>query len=94
MKFGPLYSPKNALGILLATGNVGYNLATKAEDTNTYLSRDGGKNWNEVRFFENVDPDSSKKDLTSMRLAIMEDFCSSLKIRKKLTLFISLGTKD
>jgi len=43
MKFGPLYSPENALGLLISTGNVGYHLATKAGDTNTYLSRDGGK---------------------------------------------------
>lgn len=48
MRFGPLYSPANALGILLSTGNVGYHLSTKAKDTNTYLSRDGGKNWFEV----------------------------------------------
>ena len=31
MRFGPLYSPENALGILLSTGNVGYHLATKPD---------------------------------------------------------------
>jgi len=50
MKFGPLYSPENALGILISTGNVGYHLATHLDDINTYLSRDGGKNWFEVNF--------------------------------------------
>lgn len=49
MKFGPLYSPENALGILISTGNVGYHLATHEDDINTFLSRDGGKTWFEIK---------------------------------------------
>jgi hypothetical protein len=44
-----LYSPKNALGILIGTGNVGYHLATRPFEINTFLSRDGGKNWFEIK---------------------------------------------
>lgn len=58
MKFGPLYSPENALGILLSTGNVGYHLATQAPETNTYISRDGGKSWFEVLFYKFLSPNS------------------------------------
>ena len=50
MKFGPLYSPENALGILISTGNVGYHLTKLDDQTNTYFSRDGGKIWSEVKF--------------------------------------------
>ena len=33
----------------MSTGNVGYHLATRSDDINTYLSRDGGRNWFEVK---------------------------------------------
>ena len=37
--------------MILSTGNVGYHLATRADEINTYLSRDGGNTWNEVNLF-------------------------------------------
>jgi len=49
MSFGPLYSVNNALGILVATGNVGYHLAREIDEVNTFLSRNGGKDWFKVR---------------------------------------------
>jgi len=49
MRFGPVYSPKNALGILISTGNVGYHLSTRQDSINTYLSRDGGYEWFEIK---------------------------------------------
>jgi len=33
----------------LATGNVGSNLVSRADQFNTYISRDGGLNWFEIR---------------------------------------------
>lgn len=33
----------------MATGNVGYHLSHQASEINTYISRDGGLNWFEVR---------------------------------------------
>ena len=35
---------------MLGTGNVGYHLANKASEVNTYMSRDGGITWFEVKF--------------------------------------------
>mmetsp|Transcript_105106 Transcript_105106/g.307137 ORF Transcript_105106/g.307137 Transcript_105106/m.307137 type:complete len:859 (-) Transcript_105106:22-2598(-) len=46
--FAPVYSYRNAVGIIMANGNVGPYLSTKKEDANTYLSRDGGLTWSEV----------------------------------------------
>mmetsp|Transcript_47589 Transcript_47589/g.110227 ORF Transcript_47589/g.110227 Transcript_47589/m.110227 type:complete len:856 (+) Transcript_47589:51-2618(+) len=46
--FAPVYSYKNAVGILMGTGNVGTHLSFKREDTSTFLSRDGGRKWLEV----------------------------------------------
>jgi hypothetical protein len=42
MRYGPFYSVKTAIGIILGTGNVGYHLANRADEINTWLSRDGG----------------------------------------------------
>jgi hypothetical protein len=47
-RFGPFYSTENAVGLIIGTGNVGYHLANRADEVNTYLSRDGGLTWYEV----------------------------------------------
>ena len=47
--YGPFYSTPTALGIILGIGNVGKHLAYEEDEVNTYLSRDGGVNWEEVR---------------------------------------------
>jgi len=46
--FIPVYSYDNALGILMATGNVGPELSKDRRVTNTYVSRDGGLTWAEA----------------------------------------------
>jgi len=48
--YGPVYSVDNSIGLIMATGNVGYYLATRSDEINTYLSRDGGMSWFEVKF--------------------------------------------
>jgi hypothetical protein len=48
-QIAPAYSTKNAVGLILAVGNVGSKLSYRAEDLSTYLSRDGGLTWLEVR---------------------------------------------
>ena len=48
MTYGPVYSTSNSIGLILSTGNVGYHLAQKADEINTYLSRDGGLTWSEI----------------------------------------------
>jgi len=48
MMYGPVYSVDNSVGLIMGTGNVGYYLATRADEINTYLSRDGGATWFEV----------------------------------------------
>merc|ERR1712096_214512 len=48
-QYGPFYSTKNSVGIIMGTGNVGYHLSNKVDEVNTYLSRDGGLTWFEVR---------------------------------------------
>ena len=53
-KFGPFYSTENSLGIILGVGNVGRYLSNKADELNTYLSRNGGLSWFEVR--KNITP--------------------------------------
>ena len=47
-QFGPFYSHKNAVGIVIGTGNVGSHLSNRQSEINTYLSRDGGLNWMEI----------------------------------------------
>ena len=48
-RFGPVYCSKNALGLIIATGNVGKYLSTKRDKANTFLSLDGGLSWKEIR---------------------------------------------
>ena len=47
--FAPFYSVESAAGILLANGNVGEYLSNDFEEVSTFLSRDGGNNWFEVK---------------------------------------------
>ncbi|KAL4482775.1 hypothetical protein ABPG72_022335 [Tetrahymena utriculariae] len=49
LSFGPAYSSENSLGLIIATGNTGQFLSHKAGSVNTYLSRDGGLVWEEIR---------------------------------------------
>jgi len=48
IRYAPLYSNKNAIGIIIATGNVGNYLSNRKDEINTYLSRDAGLTWFEV----------------------------------------------
>ena len=48
-RFGPFYSAENGIGLILGTGNVGDYLSTRQDEVNTYLSRDGGLKWFEIR---------------------------------------------
>ena len=43
------YSSKSAPGIIMATGNIGRYLSFQRRDVNTYISRDAGHTWQEVR---------------------------------------------
>lgn len=47
--YPPFYSVDSAPGIIIANGNVGEYLSHDAEDISTFLSRDGGITWFEVR---------------------------------------------
>lgn len=47
--FAPFYSVESAAGIIIANGNVGRYLSNNPEEVSTYLSRDGGLSWFEVR---------------------------------------------
>ena len=51
---GHLYSSKNAIGLLVSTGNVGYKLPTKTGEINTYVSRDSGMTWSELAKGSNI----------------------------------------
>jgi hypothetical protein len=46
--YAPFYSAENAVGIVMGTGNVGPYLRFEPDQTNTYLSRDGGLTWFEA----------------------------------------------
>ena len=47
-EWGPFYSTKAAIGLIMATGNVGTALTTVHSEINTYFSRDAGLTWFEV----------------------------------------------
>ncbi len=47
--FAPFYSVESAAGIIISNGNVGRYLSHDHEDVSTFLSRDGGLNWFEIR---------------------------------------------
>ena len=46
--FAPPYSQDSAVGLILAVGNLGTKLEKYSSKMSTYLSRDGGLNWQEV----------------------------------------------
>lgn len=46
--YAPFYSTENAVGIIMGTGCVGPHLRFEPDQTNTYLSRDGGLTWVEA----------------------------------------------
>lgn len=46
--YSSVYSTDNALGLIVATGNVGQYLYKKQEKANVYLSRDAGLSWSEI----------------------------------------------
>ena len=48
-QFPPIYSTETAIGIVLGVGNVGSYLSLREDELNTYLSRDGGLTWTEVK---------------------------------------------
>lgn len=48
-KLAPVYSTETAVGIVLATGNLGKKLSGKDEPKNLYISRDGGLVWKSVK---------------------------------------------
>lgn len=43
--FNSFYSSANAIGIVVANGNVGNYLTHAKESVNTYISRDAGLSW-------------------------------------------------
>ena len=45
----PIYSNKNAIGIIIGVGNVGIYLSERQNEVNTYFSRDAGQNWLEIK---------------------------------------------
>lgn len=47
-QFGPFYSTVNAVGLVIGTGNVGKYLSNKADQINTFFSRDGGVSWSQI----------------------------------------------
>ncbi len=47
-EYGPFYTAENAVGLILATGNIGSQLSFRADEVNTYFSRDGGLVWHEI----------------------------------------------
>lgn len=49
MQYGPFYSSDNSLGLIMGTGNIGKSLKYRKDEINTYLSRDGGLTWAEVK---------------------------------------------
>jgi len=46
--YAPFYSIETAVGIIMGTGNVGNTLRFEPQETNTFLSRDGGLTWIEA----------------------------------------------
>ncbi len=52
--YGDFYSSPSAIGLILATGNVGESLDMAAANVNTYMSRDGGESWNEINQHSSV----------------------------------------
>ena len=49
VELAPVYSTESAVGIVVATGNLGKRLTPNDQAKNLYISRDGGLNWKSVR---------------------------------------------
>jgi hypothetical protein len=47
--YPPFYSVESSTGIILGNGNIGKYLSSNIEEISTFLSRDGGLSWLEVR---------------------------------------------
>ena len=47
-QYAPPYSQDSAVGLILAVGNLGSKLEKYSSKMSTYMSRDGGLNWQEV----------------------------------------------
>lgn len=47
--YGSFYSSEKAIGLVIAVGNPGKHLSNQKGSVHTYLSRDGGRVWKEVR---------------------------------------------
>lgn len=47
--YPPVYAVESAAGIIIANGNVGRYLTNDEDEVSTFLSRDGGLNWFEIR---------------------------------------------
>ena len=47
--WGPFYSSKSSIGLVMATGNVGHHLSDKEDEVHTFFSRDGGLSWSMAR---------------------------------------------
>ena len=48
-RYPPFYSVEKAVGIVISNGNVGKYLSNNEEELSTFLSRDGGLSWFEVK---------------------------------------------
>lgn len=48
-EYPPYYSVDSAAGLIIANGSVGRYLSNEHENINTFLTRDGGLNWFEIR---------------------------------------------
>jgi len=46
--FPPFYSSPNAIGLMVAVGNLGSALATTTQNSKTYFTRDAGITWTEI----------------------------------------------
>jgi len=46
--YGRFYSAPGAIGIMMSQGNIGTTLSIRADEINTYFSRDAGVNWFEI----------------------------------------------
>ena len=49
--FPRIYSPKSSPGLILANGNINVHLSYNYDETNTYISRNGGSTWSEVLLY-------------------------------------------
>jgi hypothetical protein len=45
----PIYSSENSPGVAIGVGNTGLYLTQRDSEVNTYLTRDGGHTWYEIR---------------------------------------------